>query len=180
MNREELLAKIQQTDDKEKLATLIESYADSRVTEGIKSYQQNQDKKNMNDQDRIQELENEIKELKQTLSKNDIDTLIRNELKNQNLSEDLRKYIKLDDVDNADKEAIGKAVEKEVTGLKNQLLKLSQEQIDNKLKGITPPVKGDTPGAGGNDDLVKNYVESKNTGKNAGVPFQGKFKKQGE
>lgn len=176
MNREELLAKIQQTDDKEKLATLIESYADSRVTEGIKSYQQNQDKKNMNDQDRIQELENEIKELKQTLSKNDIDTLIRNELKNQNLSEDLRKYIKLDDVDNADKEAIGKAVKE----LKDDFLKLSQEQIDNKLKGISPPVKGQTPGSGGNDDLVKNYVESKNTGKNAGIPFKGKFRKQGD
>jgi hypothetical protein len=176
MNREELLAKIQQTDDKEKLATLIESYADSRVTEGIKSYQQNQDKKNMNDQDRIQELENEIKELKQTLSKNDIDTLIRNELKNQNLSEDLRKYIKLDDVDNADKEAIGKAVKE----LKDDFLKLSQEQIDNKLKGISQPVKGQTPGAGGNNNLVENYVESKNTGNNAGIPFKGKFRKQGD
>jgi len=176
MNREELLAKIQQTDDKEKLATLIESYADSRVTEGIKSYQQNQDKKNMNDQDRIQELENEIKELKQTLSKNDIDTLIRNELKNQNLSEDLRKYIKLDDVDNADKEAIGKAVKE----LKDDFLKLSQEQIDNKLKGISQPVKGQTPGAGGNNNLVENYVESKNTGNNAGIPFKGKIRKQGD
>jgi hypothetical protein len=176
MNREELLAKIQQTDDKEKLATLIESYADSRVTQGIATYKENEGKKNMNDQDRIQELENEIKELKQTLSKNDIDTLIRNELKNQNLSEDLRKYIKLDDVDNADKEAIGKAVKE----LKDDFLKLSQEQIDNKLRGITPPVKGDTPGAGGNDDLVKNYVESKNTGKNAGIPFKGKFRKQGD
>jgi hypothetical protein len=62
-----------------------------------------------------------------------------------------------------------------VTGLKNQLLKLSQEQIDNKLKGITPPVKGDTPGAGGNDDLIKQYAE--NTSRNTG-PFEGKIKQK--
>lgn len=175
MNREELLAKIQQTDDKEKLATLIESYADSRVTEGIKSYQQNQDKKNMNDQDRIQELENEIKELKGSLTKSQIDTQIKNELKAQGLFEGLAKYVKIPD-DPTKENAIVEAVKE----LKDDFLKLSQEQIDNKLKGITPPVKGDTPGAGGNDDLVKNYVESKNTGKNAGIPFKGKFRKQGD
>lgn len=173
---EQLLTKIKEAGIEEAFNDYVSRYADKRVTEGIDTFKKNQDKKNMNDQDRIQELENEIKELKQTLSKNDIDTLIRNELKNQNLSEDLRKYIKLDDVDNADKEAIGKAVKE----LKDDFLKLSQEQIDNKLKGISPPVKGQTPGSGGNDDLVKNYVESKNTGKNAGIPFKGKFRKQGD
>jgi len=175
MNREELLAKIQQTDDKEKLATLIESYADSRVTEGIKSYQQNQDKKNMNDQDRIQELENEIKELKGSLTKSQIDTQIKNELKAQGLFEGLAKYVKIPD-DPTKENAIAEAVKI----LKDDFLKLSQEQIDNKLKGISQPVKGQTPGAGGNNNLVENYVESKNTGNNAGIPFKGKIRKQGD
>jgi NADH dehydrogenase/NADH:ubiquinone oxidoreductase subunit G len=177
MNREELLAKIEQTgiDDKEKLANIIESYADSRVTQGIATYKENEGKKNMNDQDRIQELENEIKELKGSLTKSQIDTQIKNELKAQGLFEGLAKYVKIPD-DPTKENAIAEAVKI----LKDDFLKLSQEQIDNKLKGISPPVKGQTPGAGGNDDLVKNYVESKNTGKNAGVPFQGKFKKQGE
>jgi phosphoenolpyruvate carboxylase len=173
---DQLLAKIKEIGIEEAFNDYITRYADKRVTEGIDTFKKNQDKKNMNDQDRIQELENEIKELKQTLSKNDIDTLIRNELKNQNLSEDLRKYIKLDDVDNADKEAIGKAVKE----LKDDFLKLSQEQIDNKLKGISQPVKGQTPGAGGNNNQVENYVESKNTGNNAGIPFKGKIRKQGD
>jgi phosphoenolpyruvate carboxylase len=172
---DQLLAKIKEIGLEEAFNDYITRYADKRVTEGIDTFKKNQDKKNMNDQEKIQELENEIKELKGSLTKSQIDTQIKNELKAQGLFEGLAKYVKIPD-DPSKENAIVEAVKE----LKDDFLKLSQEQIDNKLKGITPPVKGDTPGAGGNDDLIKNYVESKNTGKNAGIPFKGKFRKQGD
>jgi hypothetical protein len=167
---EMLLAKLKEIGLEEAFNNYVTKYADKRVTEGIETYKKNQDKKDMNDQEKIQQLEAEIKELKGSLTKNNIDTQINNELKAQGLFEGLAKYVKIPD-DPTKENAIAEAVKE----LKDDFLKLSQEQIDNKLKGISPPVKGETPGAGGSDDLVKNYVESKNTGKNAGIPFQGKF-----
>ena len=172
---DQLLAKIKEIGIEEAFNDYITRYADKRVTEGIDTFKKNQDKKNMNDQDRIQELENEIKELKGSLTKSQIDTQIKNELKAQGLFEGLAKYVKIPD-DPTKENAIAEAVKI----LKDDFLKLSQEQIDNKLKGISQPVKGQTPGAGGNNNLIENYVESKNTGNNAGIPFKGKIRKQGD
>jgi 23S rRNA pseudoU1915 N3-methylase RlmH len=167
---DQLLTKIKEAGLEKQFNDYIQRFSDKRVTEGIKTFQDNQDKKTSTDQQRIESLENEIKELKGSLTKSQIDTQIKNELKAQGLFEGLAKYVKIPD-DPTKENAIAEAVKI----LKDDFLKLSQEQIDNKLKGITPPVKGDTPGAGGNDDLVKQYAE--NTSRNTG-PFEGKIKQK--
>lgn len=141
----------------------LQKEGDRRLTEGLKTYQKNQEKKNFSDSEKITNLENELKELKGTLSKKDIETQIKNELKTQNLNEGLIKYLRIEDPSK---------IADSVTDLKNDLLKIEQDKIDEKLKGNNSPVKG-LPGNGG-DSTLENYVENKNAGKVAGNPFKGK------
>jgi len=144
----------------------LQKEGDRRLTEGLKTYQKNLEKKDSSDSEKIINLENELKELKGTLSKNDIETKIKLELKAQNLSEGLIKYIRVDDPSK---------IAESVTDLKNDLLKIEQDKIDLALKGDAPPVKG-LPGNGG-DSTLETYVENKNAGKIAGNPFAGKLEK---
>jgi hypothetical protein len=157
LNDEQLLAKIKELELEESFSSYVEKYKDKKVTEALKSYQGNQQKKGENDSEKIATLENELKELRQTLSKRDKDTLIENELSAQGLSKDLKKYISLGDVENPDKEAIAESV----SSLKQDLLGIKQGEIDEKLKssrGI--PQKGDITGPGsGMETAVKEYAK---------------------
>ena len=146
----------------------LQKEGDRRVSKGIESFKKNQEQKNLTDKERLESLEKELQELQGTLSKKTLETQIKAELKAQNLNEELIKYVKVEDPtkENAIVEAVG--------GLKTDLLKLSQEQIDSKLKGQQPPAKG-TPGEGGSGNL-ENYIERKNKGEDTSSPFKGKLK----
>jgi len=133
--------------------------SDQRVTEGIKTFQKNRG--NKTDQERIEELETEIKGLKSGIAKGDLDTQIKTELKKEGLSEDLIKYIRVDDPDK---------VAESVKALKDDILDLKQKEIDTKLKEGEIPKKGETIAV---DSVIEKFVEGKNTGKAAG-PFEGK------
>jgi len=149
------------------LNSYTQKIGDQRVDQGIKTYQGNQEKKNLSDKERIESLETELKEMKDNKSKSDKSTLVKAELKKQGLSEGFLKYIKIDDLDDQSK------IEEAVTGLKDDLLNAEQASIDQKLKGGTPPAKGET--GNGGDSTIKQYAESKNAGKVSGNPFQGKL-----
>ena len=166
LSDEEFLAAISESGLQENLKTYLQKEGDRRLTEGLKTYQKNLDKKDSSDSEKIINLENELKELKGTMTKKDIETQIKNELKSQNLNEALIKYIRVDDPSK---------IAETVTDLKNDLLKIEQEKIDLALKGDTPPVKG-LPGNSG-DSTLETYVENKNAGKIAGNPFAGKLEK---
>ena len=130
----------------------LQKEGDRRLTEGLKTYQKNLDKKDSSDSEKIINLENELKELKGTLSKKDIETQIKLELKAQNLSEGLIKYIRVEDPSK---------IAESVASLKNDLLEIKQGEIDQRLKeegGI--PLKGDPAGAGsGMESVARSYAK---------------------
>lgn len=167
LTEDQLLEAIKEAGIDKSFQKYIQKIGDQRVDSGIKSFQKNQDKKNLSDKQRIESLEAELKEMKDNKSKDDKKTLIKAELKKQNLSEGFLKYIKIDDLDDQSK------IEEAVTNLKNDLLDAKQASIDQKLKGNTPPVKGEP--INGGDSTIKEYAKSKNAGKIAGNPFQGKL-----
>jgi hypothetical protein len=137
---EELISAIREAGIEESFNDYVARYADKRVTQGIATYKENQGKKDMNDQEKITNLENELSELKGKMSKQSIDTQIKNELKAQNLSEGLIKYLKIEDPSK---------IAESVADLKSDLLEIKQAEIDEKLKeqgGI--PQKGDITGPG--------------------------------
>lgn len=135
--------------------------SDQKVSAGIKTYQGNQDKKDLSDQERISELEKEISNLKNGIAKGSLDTQIKAELKKEGLSEDLAKYVKVNDPGK-----LGEAVK----ALKEDFLNLKQEEIDTKLKEGETPLKGETIKV---DSVMEKFVEGKNVGKAEG-PFEGK------
>lgn len=137
--------------------------ADKRVSEGIKSFEKHQDKNGLSDKEEIQLLKNKLKDIEGTMAKRDIDTLIKAELKTQNLSEGLIKYIVVDDPKD-----VGQAVKE----LKDEILSLQQEDIDKKLEGSSRPSQGDK--TSGNSAL-ESYIESKNKGQGVSSPFKGKL-----
>ncbi|MBA7495755.1 hypothetical protein ES702_06344 [subsurface metagenome] len=149
------------------LNSYTQKVGDKRVDQGIKTYQGNQEKKNLSDKERIESLEAELKEMKNGKAKEDKGTLVKAELKKQDLSEGFLKYIKVDDLDDQSK------IEEAVTNLKDDLIDAKQAEIDQKLKGDAPPAKGET-GDGG-DSTIEQYAKSKNAGKIAGDPFEGKL-----
>ena len=163
LTEEGFLTAIKEGNLSDSLAKYLQKEGDRRLSEGLKTYQKNQEKKDFSDSEKITNLENELKEIKGTLSKNDFENQIKAEMKKQNLSDGLIKYIRVDDP--------SKIVES-VTDFKNDLLKIEQDKIDEKLKGNAPPAKGE-PGKGG-DSTLETYVENKNAGKVAGNPFKGK------
>ena len=150
----------------ESLKSYTAKIGDKRVTEGIKSYEANRNKKDLSDKERIETLEKELEEVKGLQTKKDLETLIKKELKSQNLSEDLIKYIKTDNNDPSE-------IEKSVTALRDDLLKIEQDKIDLKLKEGDVPLTGDKAGA---SSLLENYIKNANEGKNTS-PFEGKISK---
>jgi type VI protein secretion system component VasK len=142
---------------------------DRRLSEGLKTYQANQSKKNLSDSEKITNLENELKEMKDNNSKNSLNNSIKVSLKEAGLSEGFANYIKVEKPED---------IEAAIKDLSDNILGLKQSEIDNKLKGNEPPAKGNT-GIGG-DSTLKSYVESKNKGEE-NSPFGGKItKKEGE
>ena len=144
------------------LANYTQKISDKRVTEGIGTFKKNQEDKNLTDQERIESLENELKEMKAGKAKDNLETSIKDEMKKEGLSEDLIKYVRCDDP--------GKVGES-VKALKEDFLNLKQSEIDIKLKEGGPPAKGDSSGKV--DSVIEKFVEEKNTGKTGG-PFGGK------
>lgn len=144
------------------LNSYTQKISDKRVSEGIGTFKKNQESKNMTDQERIESLESELKEIKAEKDKNNLDTLVKAELKKEGLSEDLIKYVRCDDPDK-----VGESVK----ALKDDFLNLKQSEIDIKLKEGGIPAKGDTSGKA--DSVIEKFVESKNKGL-AGGPFEGK------
>jgi len=166
LTEEEFLAKIKEGNLGDYLAKYTAKIADQRVTEGIKSYEANRNKKDFSDKERLEAVEAELKQLKDNTAKGNINTLIEAELGKQNLSKGLLKYIKVDSNDPSE-------IEKSVTGLRDDLLQIEQDKIDLKLKEGAAPLTGDKAGAG---SLLENYIKNANEGKN-NSPFEGKISK---
>ncbi|MBA7480684.1 hypothetical protein ES707_16146 [subsurface metagenome] len=123
---------------------------DKRATGAVETYKKNLNKKDATDKERLEELEKELSELKAGKAKDSLTSQIKAELKKQNLSEGLSKYITIDDPE--------KIVES-VENLKNDLLEAKQADIDSKLKGEGPPLKGDTSSGTSIPTAVKAYAE---------------------
>lgn len=172
LTEDELLAAIKEAGLEKSFSAYLQQYSDKRVTKGIETFSKNQEQKNRTDKERLEALERQLQELQGTLSKKTLETQIKAELKLQNLNEDFIKYVKVED---PTKEG---AIVEAVKSLKDDLLKLSQEQIDEKLKGQLPPAKG-TPGEGGSGNF-ENYIERKNKGEDTISPFKGKIGKNNE
>jgi len=141
------------------LNRFTQKISDQRVSEGIKTFEKNRGDKT--DQERIEELETQIKDLKSGIAKGDLDTQIKTELKKEGLSEDLIKYIRIDDPGK-----VGEAVK----SLKEDIQNLQQKENDIKLKEGGIPKKGETIAV---DSVMEKFVEGKNVGK-TGSPFEGK------
>ncbi|MBA7496898.1 hypothetical protein ES702_07507 [subsurface metagenome] len=140
----------------------LQAEGDRRLSEGLKTYQKNQDKKNLSDGERLIAVEAELIELKDKTNKENAKTLIEAELVKQDLSKGLSKYIKIDSNDPSE-------IEKSVTDLKDNLLKMEQERIDLKLKeGEAPPV-GEKSEVG---SILENYIKN---GSKTTSPFKGKI-----
>ena len=168
LNEEEFLAACKEAGLEKSLNSYTQKIGDQRVDKGIKTYQGNQEKKNLSDKERIESLETELKEMKSGKAKEDKKTLVKAELKKQDLSEGFLKYIKIDDLDDQPK------IAEAVTNLKDDLLNAKQAEIDQKLKGGDIPLHGEAD-TGKGDSLTKSYAEAKNAGKIAGNPFEGKL-----
>jgi len=168
-DEEIFLAKIKEANLSDSLAKYTQKIGDKRTSEGIDTFKKNLEKKDLSDKERIESLETELKEMKDNKANDDKKTLVIAELKKQNLSDKFLTYIKTDSLN--DPSQIAEAV----TNFKNDLLEAKQAEIDQKLKGDAPPVKGEL-GTGGDSTLEK-YVENKNAGKIAGNPFAGKLEK---
>jgi hypothetical protein len=153
LTEDEFLKAIKEANLGNSLAQYIQKEGDRRLTEGLKTYQKNQETKNFSDSEKITNLEKELSEMKGNQSKKDIETLIKNELKAQNLNEGLIKYVK---VDSNDPSLIAESVQ----SLKSDLLEIKQGEIDQRLKeGGTPP-KGDITGPGsGMETAAREYAK---------------------
>lgn len=150
LTEEEFLAKIKEGNLGDNLAKYTQKIGDKRTTEGINSYIKNQEKKDFTDKERIVNLENELKGIKDNTAKNTINNSIKDSLKEAGLSEGFSKFIRVDK-----EEDIGSAVK----DLKDNILELKQLDIDNKLKGEEPPSKGDTFAGSGMETAVKAYAK---------------------
>ena len=150
------------------LSNYTQKIGDKRVDQGIRSFQKNQDKKDLTDKERIESLETELKEMKDNKLKDDTKTLVIAELKKQNLSDGFLKYIKTDSLN--DPSQIAEAVK----NFKEDLLNAKQAEIDQKLKNGIAPLHGEAD-TGKEDSITENYAKAKNAGKIAGNPFQGKL-----
>jgi len=168
LTEEQLLEAIKEAGIDKSFQKYIQKIGDQRTDQGIKSFQKNQDKKDLSDKERIESLETELKEMKDNKVKNDIQTKIKNELKAQGLDEGLLKYIKAEGLDDQSK------IAEVVKDFKEDFLNAKQASIDQKLKNGAAPLHGEAD-TGKGDSVTKEYAEAKNAGKIAGNPFQGKL-----
>jgi len=123
---------------------------DKRATGAVETYKKNINKKDATDKERIETLEKKILDLEAGKTKDSLASQIKAELKKQNLSEGLIKYITIDDP-----EKIAESVE----NLKNDLLEAKQASIDERLKEGGIPLKGDTLPGTSIPTAVKAYAE---------------------
>ena len=150
-NEEKFQKAIKDANLSDSLAQYVQKISDKRVSEGIKSYEDNRNKKDLNDSEKITNLEKELKEMKDSTAKNSLNNSIKASLKEAGLSEGFAKYIKIDK-----EEDIGTAVK----DLTDNILELKQFDLDSKLKGNNPPQKGDITGPGsGMETAVREYAK---------------------
>lgn len=161
LTEDELLAAIKESGLSKSFQSYLQKYSDQKVSSGISTFKKNQENKNLTDQERIESLETELKEMKAGKAKSNLETQIKAEMKKEGLSEELLKYVRCDDPDK-----VGESVK----ALKDDFLNLKQSEIDEKLKEGDIPAKGETVKA---DSVIEKFVEGKNTGKAEG-PFEGK------
>lgn len=145
----------------------IQRIGDKRLSEGLKTYQANQGKKNLSDSEKITNLEAELKEIKDTNLKSSLNNSIKAALKEAGLSEGFAQYIKVDSNDPSE-------IVKSVAELKDNLTKIEQDKIDLKLKGETAPLTGDKTGTG---SLLENYIKNAGKGKTIS-PFKGRISEE--
>lgn len=151
LTEEEFLKKIKENNLSDYLAKYTQKIGDKRTSEGISTFKKNLQAKDLTDKERLQEVENELKEIKDTNLKSTLNNSIKDSLKAAGLSEGFAKYIKVDK-----EEDIGSAVK----DLNDNILGLKQLDIDNQLKGNKPPSKGDITGAGsGMETAVREYAK---------------------
>lgn len=167
LDEKQFLEAIKEAGLEKSLNNFTQKIGDKRTSEGIATFKKNLEKKDLSDKERIESLETELKGMKDDKSKSDRSTLVKAELKKQDLSEGFLKYIKIGDLDDQSK------IAEAVTNLKDDLLNAKQDEIDQKLKGEAQPVKGET--GNGGDSTIEQYAKSKNAGKVSGNPFQGKL-----
>jgi len=150
-NEEKFQKAIKDANLGDSLTQYVQKISDKRVSEGIKSYEDNRNKKDLNDSEKITNLETELKEMKDSTAKNSLNNSIKASLKEAGLSEGFAKYIKIDK-----EEDIGTAVK----DLTDNILELKQFDLDSKLKGNNPPQKGDITGPGsGMETAVREYAK---------------------
>jgi len=167
LTEDQLLAAIKEAGIDKSFQAYIQKIGDQRTDQGIKSFQKNQEKKDLSDKERIESLETELKEMKDNKTKDDTKTLVMAELKKQNLSDKFLTYIKTDSLN--DPSQIAEAVK----NLKDDLLDAKQADLDQKLKNGDVPQVGEPSSSG--DALTESYAKAKNAGKIAGNPFKGKL-----
>ena len=151
LTEDEFLKAIKEANLGNSLAQYVQKISDKRVSEGIKSYEDHRNKKDLNDSEKITNLETELKEMKDSTAKNSLNNSIKASLKEAGLSEGFAKYIKIDK-----EEDIGTAVK----DLTDNILELKQFDLDSKLKGNNPPQKGDITGPGsGMETAAREYAK---------------------
>jgi len=138
LDDDQLIAAIKEAGLNKSFESYISKYSDKKISEGINSFKKNLTKKDLTDKERLQEVEKELSEMKSNKATNDINTLVKKEMKKQGLNENLLKYIGTVDTD--DQSKITEAVE----NFKNDFLNAKQEAIDSKLRENEPPSKGES------------------------------------
>lgn len=150
LDEKEFAAAISEAGLTKSLENFTSRAGDKRATGAVETYKKNLNKKDATDKERLEELEKELAELKAGKVKDSLASQIKAELKKQNLSEGLIKYISI-----SDPEKIAESVE----NLKNDLLETKQADIDEKLKEGEIPSKGDTSPGTSIPTAVKAYAE---------------------
>lgn len=152
LTESQLLDAIKEAGIDKPFQAFLQKYTDQKVSSGIETFKKNTQAKNLTDSEKITNLENELKELKNGNLKNSLDNSIKASLKEAGLSEGFAKYIKVDK-----EEDIGSAIK----DLNDNILGLKQEAIDKKLKEGEIPPKGEVTftGSGSMETAVKNYAK---------------------
>jgi len=152
LTEDELIAAIKESGLSKSFQAYLQRYTDQKVSSGIDTFKKNTQAKNLSDKERLEALETELKQLKDTNLKSTLDNSIKASLKEAGLSEGFAKYIKVDK-----EEDIGSAIK----DLNDNILGLKQEAIDKKLKEGEIPPKGEVTftGSGSMETAVKDYAK---------------------
>lgn len=155
LSDEQFLEAIKESGLEKSLNSYTAKIADKRVSEGVETFRKNLGKKDLSDKERLQEVETELKGMKDGKAKEDKKTLVKAELRKQDISEGFLKYIKIDDLDDQSK------IAEAVTNFKDDLLNEKQAEIDQKLKEGEIPNKGESTftGSGSMETVAKDYAK---------------------